>query len=291
MAQLTASTRHEVNQAIMDSAGILSKAQYDKLCQLIYNLSGINLGGGKEELLRSRMLKLLKASQTASVDEYISRMEADSTGELLVAFLDVVTTNKTNFFREARHFDFLQEEILPHLDELCGHEPLRIWCAASSTGEEPYTIAMVLLENKQYWLQRGASILASDLSSKVLNQASQGIYPTNKLEGIPQPLLHRYFLKGVKHRQGFVRVKNELRNMVKYARINLMDAFAFAQPFQIVFCRNVMIYFDRPTQERLVGKFYDVMTNGSYLFVGHSESLSGINHGFKFIRPALYRKE
>lgn len=276
----------------MSNHSLLSKAQYDKLCRLIYNLSGINLGDSKEELLRSRMLKLLKSSATTSVDEYIKRMEADTTGELLVAFLDVVTTNKTNFFREPRHFDFFQQEVIPHLDDLCApSEALRIWCAASSTGEEPYTIAMVLQENKQFWAARGVSILASDLSTNVLGRASQGIYAEDKLGGIPSRLLHRYFLKGVKHRQGFVRVKDELRKMIKFSRINLMDEFNFSQPFHIIFCRNVMIYFDRPTQERLVAKFYDITVPGGYLFVGHSESLSGINHGFTFVRPALYRKE
>lgn len=285
-------SRSDVNLAIMNTKDILSRAQYDKLCQLIYDLSGINLGDSKEELLRSRMIKLLRASNTASVDEYINRMQADTTGELLVAFLDVVTTNKTNFFREPRHFDFLAEEILPNLDDLCGPgQQLRMWCAASSTGEEPYTLTMVLLENKQYWSQRGVSLLASDLSTKVLNQASQGVYANDKLEGIPKPFLPRYFLKGVKHKAGFVRVKNEMRKMIKFSRINLMEPFSFSKPFHIIFCRNVMIYFDRPTQEKLVAKFWDLLVPGGYLFVGHSESLSGIDHSFKFLRPAVYLKE
>jgi chemotaxis protein methyltransferase CheR len=284
--------RQIANQSIFNTnKDVLSRAQYEKLCRLIYDISGIALGESKEELLRSRMIKLLRASRTSTVDEYITRMQADESGELLVAFLDAVTTNKTNFFREKIHFDFLADTILPNLSEIVPKgENLRIWCAASSTGEEPYTIAMVLLENKARWSPYGVTVLASDLSAKVLNQASQGIYATNKLEGIPQELLPRYFLKGVKHRQGFVRVKDELRRLIKFSRINLMEPFSFSKPFQVIFCRNVMIYFDRPTQEKLVAKFDNIMSPGGYLLVGHSESLSGIAHNFKFMCPSTYRK-
>jgi chemotaxis protein methyltransferase CheR len=284
--------RQTANQNVFDiNKNVLSRAQYEKLRRFIYDASGIDLGDSKEELLRSRMLKLLRASNTSTVDEYITHMQADESGELLVAFLDAVTTNKTNFFREKVHFDFFADTILPNLSEIVPKgEALRIWCAASSTGEEPYTIAMVLLENKARWSPYGVTVLASDLSAKVLHQASHGIYATNKLEGIPPDLLPRYFLKGVKHRQGFVRVKDELRKLIKFSRINLIEPFSFNKPFQVIFCRNVMIYFDRPTQEKLVDKFYNIMSPGGYLLVGHSESLSGITHNFKFICPSTYRK-
>jgi chemotaxis protein methyltransferase CheR len=284
--------RQTASQSVFNSnKDVLNRAQYEKLRRFIYDISGIDLGDSKEELLRARMIKLLRSSNTSTVDEYIARMQADESGDLLVAFLDAVTTNKTNFFREKSHFDFFADTILPNLSEIVPKgENLRIWCAASSTGEEPYTIAMVLLENKPCWSPYGVTVLASDLSTKVLTQASQGVYATDKLEGIPQALLPRYFLKGVQHRQGFVRVKNELRKIIKFSRINLMEPFSFSKPFQVIFCRNVMIYFDRPTQEKLVAKFYNIMSPGGYLLVGHSESLSGIAHKFKFVCPATYRK-
>ena len=224
--------------------------------------------------------------------EYIKRLENDSTGTELVLFLDCITTNKTDFFREPQHFDFLAKEILPKVDKLCGpRDPLRIWSAASSTGEEPYTIAIILMENRQYWQQRGVQILASDLSTQVLEHGRRGVYTMERAAHIPRPLLVRYFQRGRNRWEGHVRIRRELREMVEFRRLNLMDPFEFDRPFHIVFCRNVMIYFDKPTQERLVNKFHDCLVPGGYLFVGHSESLTGIRHRLAFVRPAVYRRE
>ena len=278
--------------ALATNEEILTSAQYKQISEFIYKISGINLGDGKEGLLRARMTKLLRASKTGSVEEYIKRMEADTSGSLLISFLDVVTTNKTDFFRENQHFIFFSETVLSSLSEICQPgEPLRIWCAASSTGEEPYTIAMVLQEHRDLWAKRGAQIFASDLSSKVLQHAAQCIYAKERVSNIPKNLLYSYFQKGTGPYEGFVRVRKPLRTMIRFSRINLMEKFDFAQKFHIIFCRNVMIYFDRPTQERLVAKFYDIMLPQSYLFVGHSESLTGIDHKFAFVKPAIYRKE
>ena len=281
------------SQAGMDFGGVqISDAQYKKLAQLVYRLCGINLGDSKKELLKARLQKRLRTIRCPSVSDYIHRLENDPDGAELIGFLDCMTTNKTDFFREPQHFEFLTEQVLSKLSAFKdGGLPLRVWSAASSSGEEPYTLAMVLLENRAAWERKGVNLLASDLSTKVLDQARRGVYAGDRVEGIPRQLLTRYFQRGRNRWQGYVRVRKELRDMVSYSRINLMEPFHFDKPFHVIFCRNVMIYFDRPTQEHLVDKFHDVLLPGGYLMVGHSESLTGIKHRLKFVRPAVYRRE
>jgi chemotaxis protein methyltransferase CheR len=270
----------------------ITDAQYTKLAKLVYRLAGINLGTGKKELLKARLGKRLRATDCRDVREYLGRLEDDPGGTELVCFLDCITTNKTDFFREPQHFDFLAGEVLPNLGRLCqGREPLRLWSAASSTGEEPYTLAMVLLENQALWKDRGVRLLASDLSTQVLEHGRRAVYALDRVACIPRPLLVRYFQKGQRRWAGYARVRPRLREMVEFQRLNLMEPFKFDKPFHVIFCRNVMIYFDKETQERLVRKFHDCLVPGGYLFVGHSESLTGINHRLKFVRPAVYRKE
>lgn len=270
----------------------ITEAQYTKLAQLVYRLCGINLGTSKKELMKARLAKRLRATGCHDVRDYIRRLENDAGGTELVCFLDCITTNKTDFFREPQHFDFLAREVLPKLDKICGPSaPFRLWSAASSTGEEPYTIAMVLKENRQYWQRRGVKLLASDLSTQVLEHGRQAVYTMERAACIPRALLTRYFQKGRNRWEGHVRVRPELREIVEFRRVNLMDPFNFDHPFHVIFCRNVMIYFDKPTQERLVQKFHDCLAPGGYLFVGHSESLTGIQHRLAFVRPAVYRRE
>lgn len=279
------------NPAIQTSGIQISEEQYRKLVRMVYQMCGINLGEGKRELLKARLVKRFRAIGCRDVREYMRRLESDTSGQELVGFMDCITTNKTDFFRESQHFEYMADHILPRLDKLCGSgNPLRIWSAACSTGEEPYTLAIVLLENHDTWRRRGTTILASDLSTKVLNQAQNGVYGLDKVAGIPRPILSRYFQRGVNRWQGHARVRPEVRKMVQFQRFNLMDPFHFDQPFHIVFCRNVMIYFDKPTRESLVNKICMNITPGGFLFVGHAESLTGIQHPLKFVRPAVYRK-
>ena len=276
-----------------ESAGLqISDAQYFKLAKLVYRLCGINLGQGKRELLKARLMKRLRATGCRDIKDYMNLLQNDPEGRELISFLDCITTNKTDFFREPQHFDFLAREVLPSLDKLCqGREALRIWSAACSTGEEPYTLGIVLMENRSRWVSRGASILASDLSTQVLSHGERGVYASDRVAPIPRQLLTRYFQRGVNRWAGHVRVRSELRGLISFKRINLMDRFQFDPPFHVIFCRNVMIYFDKQTREDLVNKFFGTLTSGGYLFVGHSESLTGIKHPFGFVRPAVYRKE
>ena len=274
------------------SGPLISDTQYFQLAKLVYKLCGINLGQGKRELLKARLMKRLRATGAKDVNQYMDLLQNDPSGRELISFLDCITTNKTDFFREPQHFDFLADTLLPELSRLCrGSEPLRIWSAACSTGEEPYTLAIVLMQNRTTWSSRGVSILASDLSTQVLSKGQRGVYATDRIGPIPQNLLKQYFQKGVNQWAGHVRVRPELRKLVTFKRINLMDNFQFDPPFHVVFCRNVMIYFDKETREALVNRFHRTLVPGGYLFVGHSESLTGINHPFRFVQPAIYRKE
>jgi chemotaxis protein methyltransferase CheR len=258
---------------------------------MVYTMSGINLGDQKRELLKARLAKRLRALRLSDIRAYMDFLRNDSSGQEIVNFLDVITTNKTDFFREPQHFDFLSQDILPSLDRLCGAGgDFRLWSAACSSGEEPYTLSIVLLENRAMLGRRKVNIHASDLSTKVLGNAERGVYAAERVAGIPRNILTKYFQKGQNRWQGYVRVRPELRSLVQYSRINLMDRFSFDQPFHVIFCRNVMIYFDKITQQRLVEKFWHALVGGGYVFVGHSESLAGIKHDFKFIRPAIYRK-
>lgn len=270
----------------------INEAQYLKFAQLIYRLAGIHLGNDKKNLLRARLAKRFRATGCHDVSSYMQRLQDDPGGEELVNFLDCITTNKTDFFREPQHFDFMAQQVLPNLDEFCeAGQPLRIWCAACSTGEEPYTLAMVLKDNKRHWRKRGLKLLASDLSTQVLATGKNGVYAMDRVSNLPRDVVTRHFQRGTGRFDGHVRVRPDLRSMVQFERINLMDPFKFGGTFHMIFCRNVMIYFDKETRERLVNKFHALLPNGGYLFVGHSESLTGIKHRLKFVRPAVYRRE
>lgn len=206
----------------------------------------------------------------------------------VVHFMDEVTTNKTDFFREPSHFDFLSTKALPALAS--SHRKIRIWSAGCSTGEEPYTLAMVLSEFVE---RKGLSfsILATDISTKVLEKAKRAVYSHERIESVPPTLRKKYLLKGKGDREGLIRIKPELRSKVEFMRLNLMDpGFELTEPVQVIFCRNVMIYFDQLTQKNLVRKFCMCLPQNGYLFTGHSEMLHGFNLLLTQIAPTIYRR-
>jgi chemotaxis protein methyltransferase CheR len=203
--------------------------------------------------------------------------------------LDCISTNKTDFFREPLHFAFLRDHILPALSSL---KRIRIWSAACSSGEEPYTIAMTLFDGVSAPLQWDSKILASDLSTRMLDQAASGIYEEDRVRELPPDTVRRHFLKGRGKLVGMVKVKPHLSDMVLFRRINLMDArYPIKAPLDVIFCRNAMIYFDRATQQQLVNKFHRYLKPGGHLFIGHSESLQWVEHPFRTVAPTIYRKE
>lgn len=263
----------------------MSPQQFRHLCDRVYSLCGINLKTGKEELVHSRLQKRLSALNLSSFEQYFKFLDDDRQGLEVVWMIDALTTNKTSFFREIQHFVFLREQVLPHIR---GNR-LRIWSAACSTGEEPYSIAILLAESLANFKQWDTKILATDISTKVLAKAKEAVYETEILEPIPQDWRKKWFHKEDATGRTW-RLDPQLRSMVSLARLNFMDRFPMKGPFDVIFCRNAMIYFDKPTQEKLVQRFYDLIAPGGFLFVGHSESLTGAKHSFNYIQPAIYQK-
>lgn len=261
--------------------------------RLIYNESGINLTPAKKELLKSRLMKRLRERSLTSFKEYYRYVtEEDTTGEELVIMLDCISTNLTEFFREAAHFDFLSEKALPVLLEnkrKKREKKIRIWSAGCSTGEEPYSISMILAECIEQLCEWDIKILATDLSTRVLKKAMLGVYAKDRLKGIPLQMLNTYFEKG--NLKDHYQIKDSLRDLIVFRRLNLTDeTFPFKGQFDFIFCRNVMIYFNKQTQTELVSKFYKHLAPDGYLFIGHSESLAGTETRFRYVRPSIYQK-
>lgn len=271
----------------------LSHALFRKFAKIVYDKAGISLSDAKQELVRSRLLKRLRSLQMATFEIYFHYLsEQDASGDELVHMLDSISTNKTDFFRENQHFEFLTSNALPSIIERArktDSRKLRIWSAGCSSGEEPYTLAMVLREALDgAW---DTKILATDLSTRVLQTAYEGLYDEGRMAGVPSKYRINCFSKEKEDGEIIYRVKPDLRKMITFRRLNLMDpSYPFSGKFDVIFCRNVMIYFDKPTQEELVNKFYRYLTAGGYLFIGHSESLTALKTPFQLIRPTVYMR-
>jgi chemotaxis protein methyltransferase CheR len=264
----------------------LSDKEYRQLSDIIYESAGISLGNNKKELVHARLSKLMRKRGISGFSEYLAILAADKTGNELVGLMDAISTNVTHFFREHQHFDFLVEAIQKNLL----YSNLKIWSAGCSSGEEPYSIAITLLEHIVNQCRTKPQILATDLSTKVLDRAISGVFPAKSIESVDPAIVRKYFLKGRNDAENLVKVKPEVKSMVSFQRLNFMEQFSFQSTFDFIFCRNVMIYFDNSTRERLIARFYDSLKSGGYLIIGHSESLSGLSHTFQYVKPTIYRK-
>jgi chemotaxis protein methyltransferase CheR len=269
----------------------LKNSDFEKISRLVYEQCGIYLHEGKKELVKARLGKRLRAGNYKSFTDYYHYVTTEEGTEELISMLDSISTNLTSFFREESHFVRLRHIIHAILEKSgCqAKNTFKIWSAGCSTGEEPYTLAITFSETVGQ-KPLAASILATDISTKVLKVAEGGIYAQERTKGIAQPILKKYFQIGTGQSEGYVRVKNDLKKMITFQRFNLMDHFPAHNNFDVIFCRNVMIYFDKQTQNVLVNKFYDSLKSGGYFFVGHSESLTGLKHQFNYIEPSVYRK-
>lgn len=266
----------------------LSDVDFEKISRFVHEFCGINLHDGKRELVKARLGKRLRQGKFRSFSDYFKFVMTDEGTDELVEMIDSLSTNLTSFFREPAHFERLTE-ILKDMATSKKKLTLRFWSAGCSTGEEPYTLAIVVQEALA-GRNDDVKILATDISTKVLRKAVTAIYDENKIRNIPQPLLRKYFLRGTGSRNGQYRVKRDITEMVRFMRLNLKDATVFSETFDVIFCRNVMIYFDTPTQQALIDRFYDCLRPGGYLFVGHSEGLTGLKHRFRYIVPSVYRR-
>ncbi|MGQ3685534.1 MAG: CheR family methyltransferase [Candidatus Loosdrechtia sp.] len=273
----------------------LSDEEFMLFRNLIYDTCGINITPSKKELLKARLNKRLIQSGISSFRDYYKYVTSvDNTSNELIHLIDSISTNKTDFFREKKHFDFLDNTLLPALISKKTKErnrKFRIWCAAASSGEEPYTIAMTLFNHVKPGNGWDIKILATDISTKVLQKAIQGIYKEDLLKDVPPEIISSHFSSVIIDNTKCYRVKDHLGDIITFRRFNLMTPqFPFKNPFDFIFCRNVMIYFDPETQRKLVTNLYNCLPKGGYLFIGHSETLSRSKSDFKYIQPAIYQK-
>lgn len=270
----------------------ISDEEFELMRKLIYDRFGINLTEQKRSLLVGRLQKLLRKEGHQDFRSYYESLKNEKEGKGLSTLVDLISTNHTYFNREKAHFEYFAETALPAVIQSLRQQKrkdIRIWCAGSSSGEEPYTLQMLMMEvlgsDYKNW---DAGILATDISDRALTVARRGVYPTDRVDALPETLRRKYFQKiDTDSWEVIPAVKQE----VLYRRLNLMNTvFPFKKPFQIIFCRNVMIYFDQPTREALVNRFHAATEPGGYLFIGHSETLGRQQDNYDYLQPALYRK-
>lgn len=265
----------------------ITDSDYQRLKNYMYTNFGINLDG-KQVLIEGRLNAVLRKRGFNSFSDYIDFLLKDKTGSEVSTLVSRLTTNYTYFMREKGHYDFTKNVALKKLCPKIKDHDLRIWSAACSSGEEPYSIAMTLDEyfglSKDKW---DKVILASDISDNVLKTATNGIYPKERLSTLSESEIKQYFKK---EDEKNYRVTPYLRSQVAFKKINLMDPFSFKKKFHIIFCRNVMIYFDNETKQKLLNKFYDILVPGGYLYIGLSESIMNLETKFTYVQPAVYMK-
>lgn len=267
--------------------------EFEFIRTLVYEHSRIHLSADKRELVAARLGKRLRATQLASIGEYCHLLQGHAAGEELAHLIDAISTNHTFFFRENAHFDYLRTHIMPEMlarQRLERWPRFEAWSAACSSGEEPYSLAITLAETLPAagWPWH---IEATDISHRILAKARAAIYRSDVVERMPRAIIQKYFQRGVGPQEGNYRVKPGLADAVRFHQLNLLEGEPpFATPFQVIFCRNVMIYFDRATQEELVARLTRRLVPGGYLLVGHSESLTGIRHTLQIVKPAVYRR-
>lgn len=268
-----------------------SESDFIKISRLVYEQSGINLSDSKKELVKARLGKRIRKGRFQSFGEYYRHVINDSSGEEIILLLDSISTNFTHFFRENHHFEYLKNQLIPKIKERAiRRQKIRIWSAGCSSGEEPYSIAITLLESMAPVTNWDLKILATDISTKVLANAQSGVYLKEKIQVLSPGLTKKYFLRGENQWSNYVKVKTSIKTLIQFQRINLMEPFSFNESFDCIFCRNVMIYFDKKTRENLVNRLYEHLEKEGVLFIGHSESLTGIEHPFLYVQPAVYKK-
>ena len=273
---------------------VFTQKDFAIISELVGNFCGINLHFGKRELVRARLGKLLRNGEFRTFSEYIEHVLADDTGVELTKLIDAISTNLTSFFRENQHYEFLRKQFIPSLIlKKCKKRDFRIraWSAGCSSGEEPYSMAITMMdafEGNRGW---DVKVLATDISTQVLKIAKSGLYMQDRISPLTPLQKQKYLTPDSIDEKTAYRVSKPLRKAVIFRYLNLMDQWPIKGPLDFIFCRNVMIYFGDHTQERLVNRFWDMLDTGGMLFTGHSESLSRIKHKFKYVQPSIYVKQ
>jgi chemotaxis protein methyltransferase CheR len=276
---------------LIDQGFDLTEKEFLLFKDLIYRETGISMSDKKKKLIVARLSKRLRILQLSSFTEYYQYLqESPDAEEEIVNLINRVTTNKTDFFREKHHFDFLMSELFPQMiseGRRNGMHKLRIWSAGCSSGEEPYTLAMTILE--AFKAERGwdIKILATDLDTEILQKAIAGVYPTQAITPVPREYLSRYFNRTGEN----YAVSDACKSLISFRRLNLMDeAFPLKNPFDIIFCRNVIIYFDAQTKDSLLTRYHKHLKNNGHIFIGHSESLMHLKSKFRYLKHTIYQK-
>ena len=274
----------------------MTQAEFSRFSEFIIGQCGIKMPPSKKIMLEARLQKRLRTLGISNFREYYDHVLGEGGHDELVHMLDAVTTNKTDFFREPVHFTYLAQTILPEYLEdqeqsRGSSRPFSVWSAGCSTGEEPYTLAMVLSDFADRHPSFRFSVLATDISTKVLDRAREAVYDAERVAAVPLPLKQKYLLRSKDPGKGVVRIGPALRSIVQFKRLNLMEeAFSFSEPVDVIFCRNVIIYFDRKTQEQLIARFCKVLKTNGHLFLGHSESIHGFTLPLRRLTSTVYRK-
>lgn len=263
---------------------------FQVLRKLVNQYTGISLSDAKRELVYNRLSRRLRYHNIKSFRHYCELLQSNSGGQEIIHFTNAITTNLTAFFRESHHFDFLKTNILDKYVNNSSSRRLRLWSAGCSTGEEPYSMAMTIKARGDITDGADIRILGTDLDSTVLETAKQAVYPKEKLKKIPLHQAKRWFLRGSQSNAGLVQVKPAVRRLVTFRRLNLLEGWPMKGPFDAIFCRNVVIYFDKATQQRLVDRFADLLVDEGFLFLGHSESLFKVSERFGLVGQTIYQK-
>lgn len=272
----------------------ITDQEFRKFQDLILEKTGIRLGGQKRDLVLSRLTKRLRILNIQTFEDYYQYLSQEENRDEITSMINRITTNVTNFYRENHHFEVLREISLNQIAKRKvaeGTRKIRIWSAGCSTGQEPYTIAFTLADFFQGHVGWDIKILATDLDTEVLATGEKGIYSKEAVTNIPPVQLKQYFKKGKRGNDGFFQVRPQIKNMVVFRQLNLtMERFPIRGPLDVIFCRNVIIYFDKETKANLVGKFYNLLDKGGYLFMGHSESLIAMKEQFNYVHNTVYQK-
>ncbi len=275
---------------MIEGTPVLHDRELAAIVQLVYQKSGITLHEGKRALISARLQKRLREGGFKSFKAYLATVEQDESGQELVSLLDAIATNHTSFFREPQHFTCLVERLLPRLANASRPRDIRIWSAACSSGEEPFSIVMTLMDALPLQAMARVRVLASDISTKALARATSGLYPMERVQSVPLATLKRYFKRGLGALEGLAQVAPGVRSAVEFRRLNLLEIDHLGETFDVIFCRNVMIYFDKAVQQRVVTMLERHLRPGGTLFISHSESLNGIRHGLRWVAPATYER-
>jgi chemotaxis protein methyltransferase CheR len=269
----------------------LSNRNFEALARYIYDYSGIKMPSSKMTMLEGRLRRRLRATGISSFNDYCDYLfKHDGIETESIYLIDAVTTNKTDFFREPKHFEYMEQVALPELVS-AGHKRIRLWSSACSTGAEPYTMAMIMQEFVDGQSGLDYRILATDLSTEVLQAARRGVYARDMIVPVGSEMRRKYVMMARDTTRSDVRIHPRLRSMVGFARLNLMDnAYKVGDPMHLIFCRNVLIYFDKPTQAKVLSRLCDCLLPGGYLFVGHSETVTGISLPVRQVANTVFKK-